>query len=114
MDKLTLYTGDISAIVPVRPFIDNPAETISGDWVCKIAVVDARNTVVVPAKIITEQSDDKLHFLVQLSPGDTKDLLVEEDYSIFYLVIQVSNETLTPVYSKEKRITMMVRQGVIT
>lgn len=114
MTTLTLYTGDSSDIIPVRPFIENPFEPISGDWVCKIAIVDARNMLVLAAKAVTEKSDDQLHYLVQLLPDDTKDLVVQEDYSVFNLVIQVSNDVLSPPYSKEKRITLIVKQGIIT
>lgn len=114
MNSIAIYQGDSTDLIQVRPKIADPLETISNDWQCKTSVINSKGEVVVGPRDIIEKSEDDLYFIVGLSPGETLELSVDNGYYAQYSwVIQLSNATLEPAYSKEKHIPLNIRkQGV--
>lgn len=113
MKAIMIHQGDSVEPIPVRPNLKDESEKLSGDWKCFFSIIDARGNEVLASKEVTTKSEDELSFIVMLSPDNTRSLAVAEDFALYYLVVQVSNETLLPVYSKERHFIMQVRRGAI-
>jgi hypothetical protein len=112
---ISLYRGDSSDLVAVRPNITDDTEIISNDWVCRTMLIDENEVELVASRIETIKTADNLHFVVVLSPTDTLTVSIQagRKYAKVYWVIQLSNNMLTPAYSKESRIEVLVRQQAI-
>jgi hypothetical protein len=108
-----IFEGDSTAIVLVRPNIADPAEVISDDWDCKVALIGPDDRVIVAQRTAITKSADNLYFAVQLSPAETELVNVVGLPVTCTWVIQVENLMLTPNYSKEKQVTLIVsKKGI--
>lgn len=114
MERQIIYQGDITNLIPVRPPIADPNEVISGDWVCKLAVLDQAANVIVATREVTTKSEDNLYFIASLTPAETALLEVSRNPTEYSWAIQLSNDALTPNYTKEKHIPLLVRKQAIT
>lgn len=108
-----MYQGDGTKVIPVRPDIADSSEVISEDWICKTSVIASDGTTTVPVKTVNTKSDDGLFFFVSLTPEETALLDVVGSFSNYFWVIQLSNALLSPAYSKEKHIPLVVRKSGI-
>jgi len=114
MPDFEIFSGSSIGPVPVRPAIDDDVSVIDGHWQCKTALVNEVGEVVVASRIESLKSADNLNFLVSLSAEDTAQA-VFGDYSIYYWVIQVSNNNLIPGYRNEQQLKIHIkRSGMIT
>lgn len=116
MNTISLFKGDSSGLLLIRPNLKEVTGVITDDWVCTTALVNVDRTDIVAPRTETTISDDGLHWVVGLSPDDTNsvDIDINSKYKKCYWVIQVSNESLDPAYSKEKHIQVNVKkQGII-
>lgn len=111
---MSLFQGDSSELLQVRPNIADPAEVISGDWVCTTKLVDVDKNEIVAARTETTKTDDELHFVVSLSPTDTEAVTVGDLPVRVYWVIQMTNNVLSPAYNREKHLPVIVKKQAIT
>jgi len=113
MEAISLYQGDSSLPMTVRPFIADPAAVISDDWVCKTRLMDVDGTEYVGVTTITTKTDDGLHFVVTLSPTDTGAVDVVGEFTRCKWIIQLTNEVLEPIYNREQHVDINVKkQGI--
>ncbi len=114
MNYFSIYQGDSSSPITIRPYIVDPTEVISDDWVCKSRLIGEDDTEYVAPRIETVKTDDGLLWVVTLSPEDTIVVPVLGKFTRCKWVIQVTNNTLSPIYNREKHIHINVKkQGLI-
>lgn len=115
MDKVSIYQGDSSLPITVRPNIADPAEVISSDWLCRSAVIcDDDGSNLIAPRVENVKTDDGLHWIIVLSPADTALIPVVNKTRKCTLVVEVTNDNLMPSYSREKHIELEVKkQGLI-
>ncbi len=113
---ISLFRGDVSDLVPVRPNLADPTEVISADWVCRTALLDSEGLELISSRLETTKSEDGLTFIISLAPADTLLVTVPEGkkFTKAQWVVQMENDQLSPPYRKEKRITVNVREQAIT
>lgn len=112
---ISLFQGDSSGLIKLRPNITDPNVVISDDWECKTSLLNNDGTVVIAPRTESMKTDDDLFWIVGLSPSDTEDVTIDQNskYNECTWVIQVSNNTLDPAYNKELHIQVNVRkQGI--
>jgi len=112
---ISLFRGDSSDLVSVRPNLKEPTETISSDWICRTMLVDSSGVEIIASRIENVKSEDGLTFIISLSPADTLAITVgvDQKYTTVDWVVQLSNDQLVPAYSKEKRLKILVREQAI-
>lgn len=109
----SLFQGDSSSLIAVRPDLKNPTDVINSDWVCKTTLLSADKSVIIPTRVETTKSDDGLTWIVGLSPSDTAQVVVNGKFEKCKWIIQVENLTLSPAYRREKHIQVNVKkQGI--
>jgi len=105
-----IYEGDSSPIVYVRPNITDPTAVISADWSCKVSLIGPDGIVIVPARVSSAKSTDNLHFAIQLSPTETDMVNVKNLPITCQWIVQIENSLLTPAYSRERQIVLIVKK----
>lgn len=115
MKPISLARGDSSDLILIRPNIADDSEVISADWVCRTKLVEEDFTEIVAERVESTKTDDELNFVVGLSPTDTESVTVEagKKFKRVFWVVQVSNTNLTPAYSREKMIPVVIRNQAI-
>lgn len=108
-----VFQGDVTDSVYVRPDIDGPAEVIGVDWVCEVSVNDLSGAVLVAARTETIKSADNLYFNVKLTSAETASIVVDGLPIACTMIIQMTNTTLVPSYSKEKHVALIVSKAGI-
>jgi hypothetical protein len=114
MSRISLFEGDSSLPIKVRPAIANPAVAITPDWVLKTRLVGEDGTEFVPTRVESTITDDGLNWAISLSPDDTAAVVVMKNYTRCLWVVEVSNNNLIPPYKREKHVAVNVKkQGLI-
>lgn len=112
-DPIEVYQGDTSQSYLVKPDFKDPNALITGDWVCKSALIDKFDRVIIPPRLETTLSTDSKTWVVVLSPDDTAAVPVPNIPVVCYWVLQVSNANLIPPYKREHRMKILVKaQGL--
>lgn len=88
--------------VPTGALVDLSA----AGWTCTVAVPSASTPI---SRAVTDLSTDNFRFLVQLTPTET-DLLDAEKHIV---AIELNNDTLTPPFTKEKHVELVVEDQMI-
>ena len=88
--------------VPTGSLIDLSAP----GWNCTVAVPSASVPI---SRAVTDLSTDNFRFLVQLTPAETA-LLEAEKHVV---AIQLDNATLTPPFTKERHVDLVVEDEII-
>ena len=101
MRTLELIKGDISDLI--RAGLQD-GSAMDSNYDCFVAV---QGTTI--ASEVTDKTDDNVYFLVQLEPADTA-LLRPGSY---IMGIRITNDTLTPPFSREEQIRLDVIEQVV-
>ena len=108
-----IYEGGSTPIVLARPNIADASEVISGDFTCEVSLLGPDGKVIVAARPSTAKTEDELYFAVQLSPAETALVNVVALPVTCTWVVQIENLLLSPNYSKEKHIELIVKKAGI-
>jgi len=113
-DTIEIIQGDSSTILDIYvQDEDGNNTTLDSNWKCYKGVCDmlgSGRTMLVEETEVS-LSDDNLYFPVGLTPTESASL--DEGYC--YLVVEVSNDTLTPPYKKEyHRKIKITSEGITT
>ena len=116
---IEVFAGDLTPIKNARPDFPGVSDSLDAAWICTTSVVDCDNEEVIANRVVTTKMTDaygRERFTVSIFPAETALLTVPEgeDYVDYNWIIEITNATTIPEYSKEARFTLRVRRQGIT
>lgn len=105
MDSATIKQGD-SLPWLARPNTLASGELIDANWICRAGVYDKSHTEVIAPFTVTDKYtlDGEEYFVVALTRQQTVGLAA----GTYILAIDVRNDTVSPSYSDESYVTVIV------
>lgn len=101
MATFEIIQGDLSDLIKVG-LSDN--SSMDSNYACTMKVQGTAIT-----RTITDKTDDNVYFIVQIEPDESATLRPGP----YKLAVRITNDTLTPEFSRETQIDMDVREKVI-
>lgn len=110
MDSATIKQGD-SLPWLARPNTLASGETMDANWICRAGVYTKAGVEMVAPFTVTDKYtfDSEEYFVVALTRQQTSGLAAGE----YVLVIDVRNDTLSPAYSDESCVALIVEAQYI-
>lgn len=110
---IQLTQGDTSTIQKVRPAQLDAGVALDANWICKTVLLDQNFEAVFPVRIVTDKTADQTRFIVAIQPEDTAGVTLSKNGELFTWVIQLTNSTTIPPFTKEVHIPVNInRQGI--